>query len=72
LTTLYLASAKNIDSWQAKKEDLQRAFPLDVPMVPSPSIAVAADDDHLMCGGFFLGETITFGSLEFIADHLSG
>jgi hypothetical protein len=28
-----LASAKNTDSWCAKKGDLQRTFPLDVLMV---------------------------------------
>jgi hypothetical protein len=26
LTTLYLAGAKNTDSWHARKGDLQRAF----------------------------------------------
>jgi hypothetical protein len=35
LTTLYLAGVKKIDSWRAKKGDLQGAFPLDVLMVPS-------------------------------------
>jgi hypothetical protein len=30
-----LAGAKNSDSWHASKRDLQRAFPLDVSMVPS-------------------------------------
>jgi hypothetical protein len=35
LTTLFLAGAKNTDSWCARKRDLQRAFPLDVSMVPS-------------------------------------
>jgi hypothetical protein len=35
LTTLYLANAKNTDSWHTRRGDLQRAFPLDVPMVPS-------------------------------------
>jgi hypothetical protein len=35
LTTLYLAIAKNTDSWLARKGDLQRAFPLDVLMVHS-------------------------------------
>jgi hypothetical protein len=33
LTILYLAGAKNTNCWHAKKGDLQRAFPLDVPMV---------------------------------------
>jgi hypothetical protein len=34
LTTLYLAGAKNTNSWHARKGDLQRAFPLDVLMAP--------------------------------------
>jgi hypothetical protein len=51
---------------------LQRAFPLDVPMVPSSSIVVAADGEHLTCDGFSLGETIHLGSFEFITDYLAG
>jgi hypothetical protein len=66
LTILYLVSAKNIDIWCAKKGDLQRAFPLDVPMVPSPVIAVTADGERLMCGGFSLDETVCLGNFEFI------
>jgi hypothetical protein len=63
LTTLYLAGAKNTDSWHARKRDLQRATPLDVAMVPSSSIAVTAD------GGFSLGEPVHLGNFEFIADY---
>jgi hypothetical protein len=60
LTTLYLIGAKNTNSWHARKGDLQRAFPLDVLMVPSSAIVVAADGERLMCGGFSLGVTPTF------------
>jgi hypothetical protein len=51
---------------------LQRAFPLDVPMVPSSAITIAADGECLTCGGFSLGETVRFRSFEFIADYFSG
>jgi hypothetical protein len=69
LTTLYLAGAKNIDSWHARKGDLQRAFPLDVLMVPSSVIIVTANGECLTCGGFSLGETVLLGNFEFIADY---
>jgi hypothetical protein len=71
LTTLYLTGAKNTNSWCGKKEDLQRAFSLDVPMVPSSAITVAADGKHLTCGGFSLGETVRLGKFEFITDYFS-
>jgi hypothetical protein len=74
LTTLYLADAKNIDSWCDKKGDLQRAFPLDVPMVPSLKLSFVANGNHLTGVGFAPRSTIYFGSLEFPADclgHLS-
>jgi hypothetical protein len=67
-----LAGAKNTDSWHARKGDLQRAFPLDVPMVPSSMLIVIAGDERLSCGGFSLDETIRFRSLEFIADCFGG
>jgi hypothetical protein len=35
LTTLYLAGVENNDDWHARKRDLQRAFPLDLLMVPT-------------------------------------
>jgi hypothetical protein len=69
LTTLYLTGAKNIDSWHIRKGDLQHAFPLDVPMVPSSALTVAVSSERLSCGGFSLGKTIHFGTLEFIADR---
>jgi hypothetical protein len=72
LTTLYLASAKNMDSWHARNGDLQRAFPLDVLMVPSSTIVVAADSECLRCGGFCLSETVCLGNIEFITDYFSG
>jgi hypothetical protein len=43
-------------------------FPLDVLMVDSSMLAVTTDSERLTCGGFYLGETICFGSLEFIID----
>jgi hypothetical protein len=72
LTTLYLIGAKNTDSWCARKGDLQGAFPLDVPMVPSSALAITTDGECLSCGGFSFNETIRFGSLEFITDHFDG
>jgi hypothetical protein len=71
LITLYLAGEINTDSWRAKKGDLQHAF-LDVLMVPSSTFVVAADGECLMCGEFSLGETVHFGSLEFIDDYFGG
>jgi hypothetical protein len=72
LTTLYLADEKSTYSWRAKKGHLQRAFPLDVPMVPSSVLTVAAGGERLLCGGFSRGKTIRFESLEFITDHFGG
>jgi hypothetical protein len=72
LTTLYRTGAKNTNNWHTRKEDLQCAFPLNVLMVPSSPLVVATNSECLSCGGCFLGETIRFGSLKFIADHFSG
>jgi hypothetical protein len=72
LTTLYLAGAKNTDSWCTRNENLQRAFALDVLMVPSSSINVTADGEHLICSGFSLGEPVRLGNFEFIADYFCG
>jgi hypothetical protein len=51
---------------------LQCAFPLDVLMVPSSVLTVDAGGARLSCGGFSLGETILFGSLEYSTDHFGG
>jgi hypothetical protein len=51
---------------------LQRAFPLDVPMVPSSKLAVAAGGKRLSCDDFSIGKTIRFRSLEFITDLFGG
>jgi hypothetical protein len=37
-------------------------------MVHSSTLTITADGEHLTYGGFSLGKTICFGSLEFIAD----
>jgi hypothetical protein len=72
LTTLYLTSARNTNNWRARKGDLQRAFPIDIPMVPSSVLAITSDGECLSCSGFSLSETIRFGSLEFITDLFGG
>jgi hypothetical protein len=41
-------------------------------MVPSSTITIAADGEHLTCGGFSLGETICLGNFEFITDYFNG
>jgi hypothetical protein len=38
-------------------------------VVTSSSIVVAADGEHLACGGFSLNETICLGNFDFIADY---
>jgi hypothetical protein len=35
-------------------------------MVYSSALAITTDGECLMCGGFYHGETVHFGSLEFI------
>jgi hypothetical protein len=72
LATLYLAGAKNTDSWHVGKGDLQHAFPLDVLMVSSSAHVVAADGEHLSCDVFSLDKAIHFRSLKFITDCFSG
>jgi hypothetical protein len=62
--------AKNIGSWRVKKGDLQRTFPLDVPMVPSPKLFFLANSSNPTDVGLALSKTIHFNSLEFTADHL--
>jgi histidinol-phosphate/aromatic aminotransferase/cobyric acid decarboxylase-like protein len=63
LTTLYLVDAKNIDSWHVRKWDLQRAFPLDVPMVRSPKLFFIANYNNPTGVGLTPDNTIHFGSL---------
>jgi hypothetical protein len=41
-------------------------------MVPSSMFIVATDGEQLPCKGFYLGETIRFGSHEFIANQFGG
>jgi hypothetical protein len=72
LTILYLASTKNTDIWCAMKGDLQRAFLLDVPMVPSSTIVIATNAEHPTCSGFSIGETVRLRNFEFIADYFGG
>jgi hypothetical protein len=60
---------KDTDSWHARKGDLQHAFPLDILMIPSSAITVAADGECLMCDGFSLGEMVRLGNIEFITDY---
>jgi hypothetical protein len=66
-----LAGVENTDSWNVTKRDLQRAFPLDVLMVPSPAITIATDGECLTCGGLSLGETVHLGNFEVITDYFS-
>jgi hypothetical protein len=63
---------KNTDSWCVRKGDSLHTFPLDVLMVPSSTITVVADGEHLTCGGFSLSETPHLGNFEFITDYLDG
>jgi hypothetical protein len=44
-------------------------FCLNVSMVHSSTLDVITDGEHLTCGDFSPGETIFFGSLEFIIDY---
>jgi hypothetical protein len=67
-----LSVQKNTESWRARKGDLQHAFPLDVPMIPSYVITVAVNGDCLACGGFSLSETVRLGNFELITDYFSG
>jgi hypothetical protein len=38
-------------------------------MVPSSVITITIDGERLMCGGFFLSETVHLGNFEFITDY---
>jgi hypothetical protein len=55
-----------------KKGGFSVCFPLDVLMVHSSTLAISTDAEHLTCGGFSLGETIRFGSLQFITNCFGG
>jgi hypothetical protein len=72
LTNMFLIGVKNTNSWHARKGDLQYATPLDVLMVPSSTIIIAANGECLACGVFSLGETVCLGKFEFIADYFGG
>jgi hypothetical protein len=41
-------------------------------MVHSSVITIAANDEYLTCGGFFLGETVHLRNFEFIANCFGG
>jgi hypothetical protein len=41
-------------------------------MVPSSTIIVTTNDEHLTCGGFSLGETVCLRNFEFITDYFGG
>jgi hypothetical protein len=51
---------------------MQRATPLEVPMVASSSVAMTPDGEHLACIGLSLDEPVHLGNFEFIADYFSG
>jgi hypothetical protein len=60
---------KNTDSWHARKGDLQHAFPLDVPMVPSPKLSFITNNNNPTGVGLAPSSAIHFSSLENIVDH---
>jgi hypothetical protein len=66
-----LASVENTNSWCARNGDLQRAFPLHVPMVPSPKLSFIANGNNPTDVGLTPCSTIHFGNLEFTGDRLS-
>jgi hypothetical protein len=66
-----LAGVENTDSWHARKGELQRAFPLDVLMIPSPKLSFVANINNPTGASLAPGSTIHFGSLEFTVDRLS-
>jgi hypothetical protein len=66
-----LAGVENTDSWHTRKGELQRAFPLDVLMIPSPKLSFVANINNPTGASLAPGNTIHFGSLEFTVDRLS-
>jgi hypothetical protein len=68
LTTIYLAGAKNTDSWHTRKGDLQRALLLHHLMAPSSVFVTVTGGERSPCEVFSLDKTIFFGSLEFVAN----
>jgi hypothetical protein len=72
LDHLVFVSTENTDNWHARKGDLKRDFPLDVPIVPSSVSTIASDSECLMCSGFSLGESILLGSFKFIVNYFGG
>jgi hypothetical protein len=69
LTTLYLTSAKNTDSWHARKGNLQHAFLANILMVPSSVFVATTGGECLPHDVSSLSRTIHFGSLEFITNQ---
>jgi hypothetical protein len=72
LSQPFLTDAKNTNSWHARNGDLQCVFPLDILMVPSSALTIAADGECPSCNVFSPDKTIRFGSLGFIAVCFSG
>jgi hypothetical protein len=70
LTTLFLSVQKTPTVGARGRGHLQRAFPLDVPMVSSLNLSFLSNGNNLTGVGLAPGETIRFGSFEFTMDHL--
>jgi hypothetical protein len=69
---MYLAGAKNSDSWHARMGDLQHDFTPNVLIVPSSALAITMDGEHLSCDVLSLSEMICFESLKFITNSFGG
>jgi hypothetical protein len=41
-------------------------------MVPSSALTISTNSEHLMCGGYSLGEIVRLGSFEFVEDYFGG
>jgi hypothetical protein len=63
-----LPAQKTLTVPRARKGDLQHAFTHDNPMVTSPKLSFIANGNNPTSVNLAPGETIHFGSLEFIAD----